>query len=89
MHFRYGLIIIVVFGVLVLFGSTAEAIEHHRANGEPYRLQGQRLAFTTWSFVRVGRFEWQGGDELSVASGEPIVLRFRMNRSKIYALDFE
>ena len=32
---------------------------------------------------------WKSDETLGVKPGEPIVLRFRMNHAKIYALDFE
>jgi hypothetical protein len=33
--------------------------------------------------------KWDGCDDLGVKTGEPIVLRFRMSRARIYGLDFE
>ena len=33
--------------------------------------------------------QWQGGDDLGNEDGQPIALRFRINRAKIYGLDFE
>ena len=32
---------------------------------------------------------WKGHDTLGLKKGEPLVLRFRMDKAKIYALDFE
>ena len=32
---------------------------------------------------------WQGEDDLGFAAGNPIILRFRMKRAQIFALDFE
>jgi hypothetical protein len=32
---------------------------------------------------------WQGAEDLGVKAGEPVVLRFRMDRAKIYGLEFE
>jgi len=32
---------------------------------------------------------WKDADDLGVAPGEPVVLRFRMKKAKIYCLDFE
>ena len=31
---------------------------------------------------------WRGHDDLGVAEGEPIIVRFLMERAKIYYLDF-
>lgn len=33
--------------------------------------------------------QWRGGDDLGVEEGEPIAIRFRMRKAKIYGLDFE
>ena len=33
--------------------------------------------------------KWKGGDELGVEPGQPISLRFRMNKATIYGLDFQ
>jgi hypothetical protein len=33
--------------------------------------------------------QWKGADDLGVKTGEPIVLRFKMTRARIYGLDFE
>ncbi|MFH1922223.1 MAG: hypothetical protein ABIP48_20355 [Planctomycetota bacterium] len=33
--------------------------------------------------------QWRDGDDLGVEPGEPIALRFRMNKARIYGLDFE
>jgi hypothetical protein len=33
--------------------------------------------------------EWKGGNDLGVKAGDPVMLRFRMSRAKIYCLDFE
>lgn len=33
--------------------------------------------------------KWKGADDLGVKVGEPVMLRFRMDRAKIYSLDFE
>lgn len=32
---------------------------------------------------------WKGAEDLGVSPGDPVVLRFRMKKAKIYALDFE
>ena len=32
---------------------------------------------------------WKGGDTLGVEEGKPLVLRFRLEKAKIYGLDFE
>ena len=33
--------------------------------------------------------KWGGADDLGVKTGEPVVLRFKMTRARIYGLDFE
>jgi hypothetical protein len=35
------------------------------------------------------RVAWKGGDTLGVESGKPLVLRFQMDKAKIYGLDFQ
>jgi hypothetical protein len=32
---------------------------------------------------------WKGGDTLGISAGKPVVLRFRMEKARIYGLDFE
>jgi hypothetical protein len=32
---------------------------------------------------------WKGGEDMGVPVGQPVALRFRMNRAKIFALEFE
>jgi hypothetical protein len=32
---------------------------------------------------------WAGGDDLGIEPGNPVVLRFRLDQAKIFALDFE
>jgi len=32
---------------------------------------------------------WKGGDDMGVADGEPVILKFKMNQAKIFGLDFE
>jgi len=32
---------------------------------------------------------WKNADDLGVKAGEPVILRFKMRRAKIYGLDFE
>jgi hypothetical protein len=35
------------------------------------------------------RVTWQGGDDLGIATGDAVVLRFRLDQATIYCLDFE
>ena len=32
---------------------------------------------------------WTGGDDLGIGPGEAVVLRFKLDQAKIFALDFE
>jgi hypothetical protein len=58
---------LLAFCAVNLFGaSTAQAIDHSVSSGEPYALAGSRLAFTDWSFIRIGGLDWQDRSGKSV-----------------------
>lgn len=58
-------------------------------NGTP--VPGRSFAEADAVFGDVYRkpLTWQGKDDLGIAEGSPIILRFRMDRAKIFGLDFE
>src|SRR3989304_4635202 len=45
-----------------------ELVPSDKWTGEPYELAGKRLAFTSWYYVRQGRFNWVNDQGQGVAA---------------------
>ncbi|MBI4578403.1 MAG: hypothetical protein HY718_01780 [Planctomycetes bacterium] len=70
---RTGVGIAVVVAFCEPWGATvptALALQHDRLAGEPHKLAGHRLVFTTWAFVRPGQLDWQDASGKSVYAGD-------------------
>src|SRR4051812_23738326 len=57
---------------VILATAPAHAVDHAKGAGEPYRLLGKRLVFTTWDFVRPGQLDWQNDQGESVYANSRI-----------------
>jgi hypothetical protein len=50
---------VAVCAAVLLCAGRVRAVDHDRPAGHPYVLAGNRIAFTTWYFVRPGQPDWQ------------------------------
>jgi hypothetical protein len=65
-------------------GQASLAVEHGKQLGEPYRLAGRRLVFTTWIHVRPGEFDWRDKDNRSVFASKTAKIGPTEGRFKAY-----
>ena len=51
------------------------SIYNTKPYGEPYELEGTRMCFTTWYWVKPGRFDWEDNDGKSVFANRSVMAR--------------
>jgi hypothetical protein len=80
----YNKIFIIVYIFLFFLSPAIQATDHKKPVMEPYALQGKRMVFTSWFYIRPGHFDWLNEKGESVyARMETTISRKRSGKAAI------